>query len=67
MRISGLATYWDTVAPSAGSWVQTGTDSATYVELTFQAAAVPEPSTYALGLIGLASFGIVAWRRRRPA
>jgi len=27
-------------------------------------SAVPEPSTYALGLIGLAGLGLVAWRRR---
>jgi len=26
--------------------------------------AVPEPSTYALGLMGLAGLGLVAWRRR---
>jgi len=26
---------------------------------------VPEPSTYALGLIGLAGLGLLAWRRRR--
>ena len=30
-----------------------------------EAEAVPEPSTYALGLIGLAGVGLVAWRKRR--
>jgi hypothetical protein len=30
----------------------------------FVAETVPEPSTYALGLIGLAGLGLVAWRRR---
>lgn len=33
------------------------------VELA-QAEAVPEPSTYALGLIGLTGLGLVAWRKK---
>lgn len=28
-------------------------------------AAVPEPSTWALGLLGLAGLGVVAWKKRR--
>ena len=32
---------------------------------SFDSPSVPEPSTYALGLIGLASLGFVAWRKRR--
>lgn len=30
-----------------------------------EAEAVPEPSTYALGLMGLVGFGLFVWRRRR--
>jgi len=30
-----------------------------------EVAPVPEPSTYALGLIGLAGLGLVVWRRRK--
>jgi autotransporter-associated beta strand protein len=29
------------------------------------AAVVPEPSTYALGLLGLVGFGLFAWRKRK--
>jgi hypothetical protein len=38
-------------------------------DLSFVAAAngVPEPSTYALGLIGLAGLGLLAWRKNRIA
>ena len=44
-----------------GKW--TGIDA---VSLSIEdAPAVPEPSTYALGLIGLAGLGLVAWRKRK--
>jgi len=33
--------------------------------LVEDAPAVPEPSTYALGLIGLAGLGLAVWRRRK--
>ncbi|MCE9548092.1 MAG: PEP-CTERM sorting domain-containing protein [Planctomycetia bacterium] len=39
------------------------------IEIFFQESggAVPEPSTYALGLIGLAGLGLITWRRHRVA
>jgi len=30
-----------------------------------EVSSVPEPSTYALGLLGLAGLGVVAWKRKR--
>ncbi|MCE9547687.1 MAG: PEP-CTERM sorting domain-containing protein [Planctomycetia bacterium] len=35
-----------------------------HVDLSANAAVVPEPSTYALGLIGLVGLGLAAWRKR---
>ena len=34
------------------------------LQIVFTEAAVPEPSTYALGLIGLVGLGLVVWRKR---
>jgi len=35
--------------------------------IRFQVAAVPEPSTYAMALAGMACCGFSAWRRRKRA
>jgi hypothetical protein len=51
------------VGPSA--WQASG-GSVTFDNLTFQAAAIPEPSTYA-ALFGATVLGFAAWRRRRAA
>ena len=48
----------DTLLPAGQYAVATGFE---------EPAGVPEPSTYALGLIGLAGLGLFAWRRRRLA
>jgi hypothetical protein len=40
-------------------------DGYTYVGFAVAVEGVPEPSTYALGLIGLTGLGLVAWRKRR--
>ncbi|NQT36126.1 MAG: PEP-CTERM sorting domain-containing protein [Planctomycetes bacterium] len=37
------------------------------LQLMPAATAVPEPSTFALGLLGVLGFGVFAWRRRRIA
>ena len=61
--VNNLANFWDLIAPHASDWNISGTDGSTFVELTF-GSAVPEPSTYALGLIGLAGLGFVALRKK---
>ncbi|MCE9553992.1 MAG: PEP-CTERM sorting domain-containing protein [Planctomycetes bacterium] len=38
---------------------------ALFARLAASVRSVPEPSTYALGLIGLAGLGLVGWRRRK--
>jgi hypothetical protein len=37
------------------------------VEITFNIAAVPEPSTWAMMILGFAGVGFMAYRRRGPA
>lgn len=44
-----------------------GTTNDVVLKFTAVAAVVPEPSTYVLGLIGLAGVGLLVWRRRRIA
>ena len=44
---------------------ETGMSEIRFLEGALAAESVPEPSTYALGLIGLAGLGLVAWRRRK--
>lgn len=51
------------VGPSA--WQASG-GNVTFDNLTFQAAAIPEPSTYA-ALAGALVLGFTAWQRRRAA
>jgi len=47
--------------------IRVGTTFESVVAAEAPPAGVPEPSTYALGLIGLAGLGLFAWRRRRVA
>jgi len=47
--------------------VTTGLSGPSYLDLELDAAVVPEPSTYALGLIGLVGLGLVGGRNRKFA
>jgi hypothetical protein len=46
----------------AGPWVSAGSN-----RYSLSVQAVPEPTTYALGAIGIAAAGFARWRRRRSS
>ena len=52
-------------SPVVSAWSERGSASASLVNVDVANAVVPEPSTYALLLIGAAATGLAVWRRRR--
>jgi hypothetical protein len=53
------------LSPSGTAWAQQGTVSASLVNFDVANQVVPEPSTYALLLLGLGAAGVALYRRRK--
>lgn len=52
-------------SPVISAWSERGSASASLVNFDVVNQVVPEPSTYALFLLGSAAVGLAVWRRRR--
>jgi hypothetical protein len=52
-------------SPVVSAWSERGSASASLVNFDVTNAVVPEPSTYALVMLGAGAAGFAAWRRRR--
>jgi len=55
------------ISPSLTVWSERGSANASVVNFDVTNNVVPEPSTYALLLVGLSAVGFVAFRRRRAS
>jgi len=53
------------ISPVVSVWSERGSSTASLVNFDVANAVVPEPSTYALLLLGAGAIGVVAWRRRQ--
>jgi hypothetical protein len=53
------------ISPVLSVWSERGSSTASLVNLDVANAVVPEPSTYALLVLGAGALGVAAWRRRK--
>ncbi len=61
-KITGMRVQ---LSPVVSAWSERGSASGSLVNVDVANAVVPEPSTYALLLLGAAATGVAIWRRRR--